>query len=385
MKFDFLRLKNFRNYSDLTLEFPSGVVVFYGPNGQGKTNLMEAFYLLLRGESFRPVAPGSLLRHIDHQIAPAAILEGRLTQRGLHHDIKMNFAEGSRKSVLWNSKRVTSSALARQFPVVLFSPESLSAIKEGPDERRRLLDEVVLAHSGASIKILSDFRRALKTRNRVLKDCAQEKLPRAEARRILESLDPSYLPLAAELTVARLTALNALSDDFKRAATAVLQLSAVDISVEYLISGHKAESWNRSDILSALHKRSVELRENELTSGVSLVGPQKHDIRILFSGKDSRFFCSQGQQRALILSFKMAQILYHYRSYQVYPFLLLDDVLSELDPIRRSNLVGFLRDIPAQIFLTTTDLSFSMDFGDRRLNVFQIENGTVSAMDSEGK
>jgi DNA replication and repair protein RecF len=109
------------------------------------------------------------------------------------------------------------------------------------------------------------------------------------------------------------------------------------------------------------------------------VGPQRHDIRVLFAGKDSRFFCSQGQQRALILSFKMAQILYHYRAHQVYPFLLLDDVLSELDPVRRSNLVTFLKDIPAQIFITTTDLSFTMNFGDRRLSVFRIHQGTVQA------
>ncbi|MBX3020484.1 MAG: DNA replication and repair protein RecF [Bdellovibrionales bacterium] len=376
MNIDSIRLKNFRNYSDLSLTIPDGVIVFYGPNGQGKTNLMEAIHFLMRGESFRPHTSSSLLRHVDNSVANVAILEGRLLQKNLRHEVKMTFANG-RKQVLWNNNRSTTATLARQFPVVMFSPESLSAIKEGPDLRRQLLDDVVLTHSSASVKILKDFKRALKTRNRILKDAQQEKLPLVEAKRLLESLDPSYLPLAVELTVARLQALKDLQDDFKRAARAVLQLSNVDISVDYLISSQNVQDWTRSDLLSAMHKRSLELRQSELLSGASLVGPHKHDIRILFSGKDSRFFCSQGQQRALILSFKMAQILYHYRSYQVYPFLLLDDVLSELDPIRRSNLVGFLRDIPAQIFLTTTDLSFSMDFGDRRLSVFGVEKGNV--------
>lgn len=376
MLLDSIRLKNFRNYSDLSLQIPPGVVIFCGSNGEGKTNLMEAFHFLLRGESFRPCTTTSLLKHQDHAIAPSAIVEGKLRQKNLNHDVKMTFANG-RKSVLWNNNPTNSSALARQFPVVMFSPESLSAIKEGPDLRRQLLDDVVLTHSSASVKILKDFKRALKMRNRILKDCQQERLPVVEAKRLLESLDPIYLPLATELTVARLNALRDLADDFKRAAGAVLQLSNVDISVDYVVSSQNVQGWSRSDLLSALHKRSLELRETELRSGASLVGPHKHDIRILFSGKDSRFFCSQGQQRALILSFKMAQILYHHRSYQVYPFLLLDDVLSELDPIRRSNLVGFLRDIPAQIFLTTTDLSFSMDFGDRGLNVFDVEKGTV--------
>ncbi len=379
MKFSSLRLKNFRNYKDLKLEFPSGVVVFYGPNGQGKTNLMEAFHFLLRGESFRPYSIDSLLTQPEGQgsvRAQTAILEAQLTQKGLNHDVKMTVTDG-KKSVVWNNNRVSSSALARHFPVVLFSPESLGAIKDGPQARRQLVDDVVLSHSHASLKILKDFAKALKTRNRVLKDFQTGVTPRGQTLALLESLDPSYLPLATELTMARLGALKALSADFSRAVSYVLDQENVDISVEYLISSLDVGDWGRSDILSAMHKRTLELRDSELRSGTSLVGPQRHDIRVLFAGKDSRFFCSQGQQRALILSFKMAQILYHHRSYEVYPFLLLDDVLSELDPNRRTNLVKFLRDIPAQIFLTTTDLSFSTDFGDRRINVFNIENGTV--------
>lgn len=377
MKFESLRLKNFRNYKELNLEFPSGVVVFYGSNGQGKTNLMEAFYFLLRGESFRPANINSLLHNEDHHVAAAGFLEGRLTQKNLKHDIKLSFGAG-KKTITWNNNRVSSAHIERHFPIVLFSPESLAAIKEGPEQRRQLLDDVVLTHSAAAVKILKDFQRALRTRNKILKDFANEKMPKKQAVDLLESLDPSFLPLASELTVARLSALSALHRDFQRAVSYVLDREDVDISVEYLISGQNAVTWSRSDILSAMHKRAMELREKELATGVSLVGPQKHDIRVLFAGKDSRFFCSQGQQRALILSFKMAQILYHYRTYQVYPFLLLDDVLSELDPARRTNLVKFLRDIPAQIFLTTTDLSFSMDFGDRRLSVFRIEKGDVS-------
>ena len=379
MKFDSIRLRDFRNYRDLTLDIPAGVCVFFGANGQGKTNLMEAFHVLLRGESFRPVTPDSLLHHEDDLAAAAAVVEARLTRAGLRHAIKINFARG-RKTITWNEQRVTASQLARHFPVVLFSPESLAAIKEGPEQRRQLLDEVILTHAPARHKILSDFRRALKVRNRVLRDAQTERTPPGEADAVLESLDASYLPLATELTVARLAALRDLRDDFAKAAAAVLELPNVDISVDYVISSRIITSWSRAEILSDMHARALELRAAERRAGSSLVGPHKHDVRILFSGKDSRFFCSQGQQRALILSFKMAQILYHHRAYELYPFLLLDDVLSELDPVRRTNLVEFLRDIPAQIFLTTTDLSFTRDFGDRPLNVFGIEGGTVKAL-----
>src|ERR1035437_3871640 len=119
MKFQSLRLRNFRNYSDLFLEIPPGIVVFYGPNGQGKTNLMEAFHFLLRGESFRPVTSDSLLQHRDGQIAQTALLQGRLIQNELVHDVKMTFSFG-KKSVMLNNNRITAANLAREFPVVLF-------------------------------------------------------------------------------------------------------------------------------------------------------------------------------------------------------------------------------------------------------------------------
>jgi DNA replication and repair protein RecF len=378
VKFQSLRLKNFRNYVDLSLEFPSGVVVFLGANGQGKTNLMEAFHLLLRGESFRPSTTDSLLRHEGSAVAVNALLSGKLLEKNLQHDVKMTFAEG-KKALTWNGNRVSSTALAQRFPVVLFSPESLGAIKEGPEQRRALVDDVLVTHSTTSIKILKDFNLALRTRNRILKDYKRGVNSRGQALQLLESLDPVFLPLATELTVARLKALSDLHADFQRAIVDVLALPTVDISVDYLISGENAVGHSRPDILSAMHKQALERREKELESGSSLVGPQRHDVRILFSGKDSRFFCSQGQQRALILSFKMAQILYHYRAYQVHPLLLLDDVLSELDPVKRMNLVKFLKDIPAQIFITTTDLSFSPDFGDRKLSIMRIDKGTVRA------
>lgn len=382
MRFESLELRNFRNYRELSLVIPQGILVFVGPNGQGKTNLVEALFYLLRGESFRPATARTLIYNRGGEDDPTALLHGRLENDGLHFDFRMTLGQG-RRSLQLNGKSTSTAVVARQFPIVLFSPESLSAIKEGPDERRKLVDDVVITHSAASIKVLKDFRRAMKTRNRILKDYKRGTGSRTQALALLESLDSSYLPLATELTVERLKALSALHADFRTAVAYLLDMPDVDISVEYVISGRDARLWERAELLSAMHNRSLELRERELETGVSLVGPQRHDIRFLFTGKDSRFFCSQGQQRALILSFKIAQILYHYRVHQVYPFLLLDDVLSELDPIRRSNLVRFLKGVPAQIFLTTTDLSFAMDFGDRKLNIFQIENGTVNVRNSE--
>ncbi len=350
-------------------------MVFYGSNGQGKTNLIESLYVLIRGESFRP-ASFATMETQDGRSEPMSI-SASVTRSGLQNDLALTWADG-KKTSRWNHRKIAVSSLAKEFPVVHFSPESLAAIKSGPEQRRRLLDDLITTHTAGSFKVYKDFRKILRARNKVLKDLRDQVRPERENLLVLESLDPNYLPLAAELTFARIQALRDLQEDFNRTSKFVLNDESVDISVEYLISSQPAQDWSRGDVLSALHKRSQELRRAEIQAGTSLVGPQKHDIRVLFSGKDSRFFCSQGQQRALILSFKMAQILYHYKAHKIYPLMLLDDVLSELDPIRRGSLVSFLKDIPAQIFLTTTDLSFSRDFGDLRMSVFRVNEGNVS-------
>jgi DNA replication and repair protein RecF len=131
------------------------------------------------------------------------------------------------------------------------------------------------------------------------------------------------------------------------------------------------------EINEMTHKRMMGLRDAEFATGASLVGPQKHDIIFLYGQKDSRFYCSQGQQRAIILSFKMAQIVYHRRVHGFYPALMLDDVLSELDESKRTALINFLHEINTQIFITTTDLSLPQSFALENYSVMEVKNGEV--------
>lgn len=127
-----------------------------------------------------------------------------------------------------------------------------------------------------------------------------------------------------------------------------------------------------------IQKRSLELRTAELQSGTSLIGPHKHDIKFLYGQNDSRFYCSQGQQRAIILSFKMAQIVYHRKAHGIYPVLMLDDVLSELDKTKRDALITFLHEIKTQIFVTTTDFELPTSFTLDQTQVFQVQNGIAA-------
>lgn len=346
-----------------------------GENGQGKTNLLESIYLLCRGRSFRPGDTNSWLGRSE---LPSATIIASVEGKGGQTDEIKLVIEGKRRQFSINNKRCTKAALMARFPCVLFSPESLGAIKEGPDARRQLIDDLVISHSPRQATILEQYQRALRSRNRWLRDSKKGLLAdQSEIHRVLDSLQPNFLDLATQVTVSRLEAIQAILPDLGETMATLFPSQNVDISVDYVISGKTYRSPERDKIYTTLGSRLRELRNAELDSGISLVGPQKHDIQFLFSGNDSRFYCSQGQQRGLILSFKMAQIMYHYKVHQEYPILLLDDVLSELDQQKRTNLIEALRGIRSQILVTTTDLSFPLDFGNRDLAVYQVVQGEI--------
>lgn len=375
MKMSKLRVKDFRNFDELEIKFTDRLNIFIGDNGQGKSNLLEAIALLSLNESFRYADNENLIRFNQ----PAAFIEGDLERNGLDYKVKMQILK-SRKNVTWNDKKITQASIREHFSCVVFSPESLSIIKEASDERRTLIDEALISIDPLGAHLVADFRKALKTRNRILKDYLDERSDKKSTLSVLESLEPIYLNLAAQLTLKRIQLLEKMKPSIQEAMEFISK-KAVDISVEYRISGEnylqKARDLTLEQVNNALHQRLLQLRDVELSSGSSLVGPHKHEIVFLYGQKDSRFYCSQGQQRALILSFKMAQIVYYYKLHEAYPILLLDDVLSELDFVKRGALIEFLQSIKTQIFLTTTDLQISEELRMNESKVFEVKEGRI--------
>lgn len=372
MIFEKVRLHHFRNYEDVVLNFSPRVNVLVGENGQGKTNILEALYLLSQGDSFRYSDNSTLIHHND----PEAHLQALVTQNELRYKLQMTLTK-SRKNLTLNDKKVTSTDIRKTFASVVFSPESLSSIKEGADHRRQLVDDLLVTFDRRNADLIADYRKALKTRNRVLKNHLEGLSGKDETYLLLESLNPSFLRCATDLTFARIEALKGLSKEFNSSMQYISKNDAVDISVEYVISDQNGLNFTHQNVFDALQKRMKELDNAELSSGTSLVGPHKHDIVFLYGQKDSRFYCSQGQQRAIILSFKMAQIVYHRRVHGTYPVLMLDDVLSELDKAKRDALITFLHEINTQIFVTTTDFTLPESFSLDQLSVMQVKNGQV--------
>lgn len=398
MKFEFLQLKNYRNFSEIDLRFSPSVNIFIGKNGQGKTNLLESIYFMTHGESFRPGTTETFIRQqssvAESQDLPSttevSILRGRVNQRNLDHNIELRLDKNGKKFLV-DQKRLSSSQLVKNFPTVLFSPDSLAAIKQGPDQRRQLIDDFLISHHNKNRQLISEYRKILRNRNRLLKDHLKQLIDRTEFDKVFASLNQSFFRRGAELTCIRIQALKELLPKMQESMQFIAEDQELEVGLNYLISDEPAYEWSGQQIYDSLQKRAQQLYSAELSSGISLVGPHKHDIQILFNGKDSRYYCSQGQQRTLILSFKMAQIVYHYEVYHSYPVLLLDDVMSELDEQKRKRLVKFLSQINAQILITTTEFDFSEGFtascsegfSDENLKVFQIQAGMIHSGDQK--
>ena len=364
-----IRFYNFRNIEETQINLLPGLNILVGNNGQGKTNFIEGVCLCLSGESFRYGDNANFTRSGESQTAVSLTLEGL-------DAVDLRFTlENGRKNHWLNGKKITSHRLASQHPVVLFSPESLATVKEGSSERRDLIDHFLFSCPDLNYQNLFDqYQKVLKSRNRVLKSFAEQQNNKEHLLQLLESYNPKLLDLATEVTFHRIQGLIHISEDLNKIAKDLYPIP-VDISVDYLISDKNALHYSKEQILLMMKNRLSELKTAEIAMGHSLVGPQKHDIRFLINNKDSRTFCSQGQQRALILAFKLAQLMYHRRVYRVVPVLFLDDVLSELDGQTRANLVKLLNVTEGQIFITTTDKYLCRDLTSETQRYISVENG----------
>ncbi len=364
-------IKDFRNIKSLQTSFSKNLNVFLGKNGQGKTNLLESIYLLVNGNSFRYSNNESFINYSSQ----LSLIQSVFHQNSLRYNLKMTIQKNS-KEFFVNEKKVSSAQIQKKFSVVLFSPESLSFIKESSEFRRVLVDEFLASVDTRNVDIISDFKKALKNRNRLLKDFRDDKISKQQFDPLFDSLTELFLQKAADLVAQRIEALARIKGDLNDNMQYISQTN-VEIFVDYVASDESFLGFSRSEIVEKLKKRASELRSAEVSSGSSLVGPHKHDILFLYNQKDSRFFCSQGQQRAIILSFKMAQIVYHRRVHGTYPILLLDDVLSELDSEKRFRLVEFLEKLETQIFITSTEIDSVENLNKENVKIKYLDNGII--------
>ncbi len=312
---------------------------------------MEAIQLISGLDSFRSTRNDQLIRKGSNRSSVSAVVEGN----GRSLNIVMT-VEGTKRSYSLNGKKKTRSTLLGMLPSVTFTPDDLDLVKGSHSIKRAALDNLGSQMSKNYYAVKKDYDTLVKQKNRALKE--------EESQDYIDSIDEVLVKAAAQLMVYRETVLVKIEPIFIETYKVIAQ-EEESVAIRYLPSWMEEGSKNekifppasRADIEEALWTQLGRLREEERRRQHSVVGPHTDHIIFLLSGSDAVHFASQGQQRSMVLAYKIAELRVLEDSLKQKPLLLLDDVMSELDERRRKAFVSLVAgDI--QTFITTTNLDY---------------------------
>ncbi len=339
---DKLHIKGFRNYHNQQLVFHPRLNLVIGENAQGKTNLLESIYYLSVTRSFRTNRDQELANFEDRFF----YIKGQFRKNDFTDLVQISYRLNEQLKISVNYENVNRFDHLQRFPVVVFSPDDLQVIREGPSIRRRFLNLEGSRLNPLYFKDLKDYQRALLQRNYLLKDKRLDRNPG----KYLEPWDKAISSLGSSIILARLELVKALEQEAKlffRKITGTME----ELTLSYLSTVKLGDSPAavEDNFLKALALK----RESELKRGSTMIGPHLDDLKVLINGHDSRHYSSQGQKRTAALALKMAEINLFCLQNEASPIILLDDVFSEFDNNRKQHLLNFLQDIGGQCFISS--------------------------------
>lgn len=329
-----IRLQKFRSYKDASFEFEDGVNVIVGPNGSGKTNLLEALLLVAQGKSYR-VKDNELIMHGQAWARIDADVGAK------HRVIKLeNKTAGTKKSFEFDDKTFVRLTNARQIPVVLFEPNQLQFITTSPEQRRNFLDNLLEQTSPEFAQTKRGYTRTLAQRNALLKN------GNPTANKQLFVWDIRLSELGGEMVRHRQELITLFNQDIAQTYSAIA-------GQKHKVTLAYSSKLSTNNYASALLKKLEQDYPLDQLRGFTGAGPHRDDLQIALDGQLLQNTASRGETRTLLLALKIkeAHILEEERGEK--PILLLDDVFGELDGRRRHMLTDFLK--PYQVFITTTD------------------------------
>lgn len=370
MRIEILSLNNWRNYDHLQLAFDPNFNILAGANGEGKTNLLEAISYLANGRSFRTHNESELVRFGEDSLAAAAVINNRLGETR----IKIRFVTASRsREMSVNNVYTPRSLYLRNLTTVLFTPEDLQLVKGAPHQRRRFIDEEIIKISPVYEHHLGRYQQVLRQRNSLLKNIRFNK----ETVAGLSGWDEQLALLGGAIIVRRRSIIHRLSL-LARLAHRRLSGRLEILDLAYSTPLPVKEDASEEEVAGALLFALKKAKEEELRLGQTLVGPHRDDLTLKINGREARVFASQGQQRTLVLSLKLAELELIKGETGEFPVLLFDDVFSELDARRRQQLLLALNG-KVQTFVSVAEPEKT---GRVRGILFQIEGGKVKRLDA---
>ena len=358
-----IEANRFRN-SNGAIDWGAGLNILHGNNAQGKTNWLEAIYLLAHGKSFRSHHLKETIRFGELTASVSGIVStGNNLERELQVDLN-----GTTKQTLINGKREPISRYAAHLYAVCFTADELEVIRGGPEARRNFLDRGAISLHPAYAQTIADYNKVIKQKKRLLQQAAEDRLNLEMLANLVQPWNAQLINLATQIHRARMRYVELLNEALEH------NLFHDDISIRYVSSleGKGDLSDYRQLITSRLQLRM----QAELFAGACLIGPHRDDLLVLFGGRDIRSFGSSGQQRSALITLDLAAISVYYSKHQNYPIFLIDDVDAELDGNRINRLLEYL-DGRTQTFITTSKRSHFERF-ENRANFYEVCGGVAT-------
>ena len=361
MRVNKLSLKNYRNLCEETVEFDEKINVICGENAQGKTNLIEALWLLTGARSFRGAKDKDLVMFGCDRTEVC----GEIEFSDRKNEIEIKIAQGKRLATVNGINRGAAPAIIGLFKAVIFSPEHLTLIKGGPENRRKLIDAAICQLKPTYPALLVRYNKVLRQRNVLLKEMSW----RPESADLLDVWDRKTADYAGEIVGERIKYVKMLS---QRAKNLYEEISGGEMFEISYSAQDKLEKMSKKEIAEEILKKLTDARKTDVSRGFTSVGAHRDELNVKINGNSAKLFGSQGQQRSCVIALKLAEAGIIGKVTGETPVILLDDILSELDENRQMYM--FRNVTESQTFIT----GCVRPKIDEKFRVFVVKNGKVS-------
>lgn len=360
-------LSKFRNYDDLLLEFNSGINIIYGDNAQGKTNLLESIYVLGITKSHRSFIDNNLIKEGSNY----SQIKGIVMEKEINTTYEIQIQPGKNKILKVNDDIIKKvSDYVSKINIIIFYPDDLELVKGSPSVRRRFINLEISQIYGNYLNILAEYNQILKLRNDYIKLINQG-----------QNVDMNYFQVLTDYYIEKSILIYQYRHKFIEKLDEISKKVFYDISlldgfhIEYKTS-FSFQSYEKKIMKTIISEKLKKSYLSEIKLKSTLYGPHKDDLEFFINDKNIKNYGSQGQQRMTVLALKIAEIRIFEEITGKYPILLLDDVFSELDEVRKNNLLKYIeQDI--QTIITTTDLSNIDESIKNNSKLIYIKNGSV--------
>ena len=377
MRIKSLKLLYFRNYLSMNIDVHPSLNVLVGNNANGKTNIIESIFCLALGRSYRTKSDSECIMFDETATAMSCVVN----KNDKNLDIMLGINNKGKSAKIGGVKKTKLTDFVGELNVVLFSPEDLQLVKGSPSLRREFINREFYQFSRIYHKYYLMYQHLLKQRNSYLKD--MRKNPKDEmSLAYLETITSQLAKVAIYITRERVSFVQDIS---KLTYQNMLNISNGQESLKIRYKSSVLEALNINDISDeifneeSLTKVMLKKSYDDIMRGSTKIGPHQDDLEFYINDLDAKMYASQGQQRSIVLSLKLAEINYLKTKTGTYPVLLLDDVLSELDKNRQLKLLDAINE-NVQTFITTPSISDIKEDLLKKAKVFKIENGNISEL-----